>query len=549
MVIGQAFRSGFRLMLLVVLFGLLHACGDPVPSVTEQDTPAATGLQGTATSQPATAIATADNRSQTTTPTILPTIPLTSPTRDGEPTVTATKQSTPSPTTAAPTASATLTVNSTATATGHASPPPATSEATTSSPINSTTGNEEEIALLGPQGYATILQGDEQIQIPGARGGSLEWSPDGYRLALGDGVRTFGDDLRQPPLFSPILGSSFRWSPDGRHLAWTTPVGEESLALSYGGPDGDEARVAGANNFMAVGIPAWSPDGQLLAAGPIVTTTDGSSSPSLAVSGLNLAWSPASGTIDGPEGPRIAWPEGGSIAWTEIDDDATTVTVTLMLWDVGEEAQPLARLTFPRAQEAGAIYMLRYDPPRLHWLPDSSAVLLPVPWDGIADKGGTWLVDRNGTATRVSPHVLTDLHGDGERMLARTQAGEIAIVRIEDGSVERTLGPGSLATWRPARRGAPPSAPLAAKSPTLSLTSPRMTGPAVRELQQRLKALGYEVGKVDGVFGPQTEQAVRTFQEQNEPLLEDDSMTALVDGVVGPKTWAVLRSPDPIRPE
>ena len=38
---------------------------------------------------------------------------------------------------------------------------------------------------------------------------------------------------------------------------------------------------------------------------------------------------------------------------------------------------------------------------------------------------------------------------------------------------------------------------------------------------------------VDGEFGPQTEQAVRTFQGADAGDLE-------VDGIVGPKTWTKL---------
>jgi len=49
----------------------------------------------------------------------------------------------------------------------------------------------------------------------------------------------------------------------------------------------------------------------------------------------------------------------------------------------------------------------------------------------------------------------------------------------------------------------------------------------VREVQQRLNDLDYEVGVIDGVYGPLTEAAVRAFQERNR-------LTA--DGVVGPRT-------------
>ena len=53
----------------------------------------------------------------------------------------------------------------------------------------------------------------------------------------------------------------------------------------------------------------------------------------------------------------------------------------------------------------------------------------------------------------------------------------------------------------------------------------------VRRLQQRLKALGFEPGLADGIFGSGTKRAVEGFQEGRglEP-----------DGVVGPLTWRAL---------
>lgn len=128
------------------------------------------------------------------------------------------------------------------------------------------------------------------------------------------------------------------------------------------------------------------------------------------------------------------------------------------------------------------------------------------------------------------------------------------------------------------------------------------TDPAVRDLQDALKVLGHDPGPVDGVFGARTERAVRSFQQakglevdgivgrvtwinideadQSEPVLRLGStglpvrrlqhrMSAVgfdtggvdgrfslkaeaavkqlqqgfglvVDGIVGPKTWAVV---------
>jgi peptidoglycan hydrolase-like protein with peptidoglycan-binding domain len=59
------------------------------------------------------------------------------------------------------------------------------------------------------------------------------------------------------------------------------------------------------------------------------------------------------------------------------------------------------------------------------------------------------------------------------------------------------------------------------------------SGDAVKLAQQLLESYGYEVGSIDGDFGPKTEQAVKKFQD--DFLLE-------VDGIVGPETWAMLGS-------
>jgi murein L,D-transpeptidase YcbB/YkuD len=70
-----------------------------------------------------------------------------------------------------------------------------------------------------------------------------------------------------------------------------------------------------------------------------------------------------------------------------------------------------------------------------------------------------------------------------------------------------------------------PAAAPASGMPTLRLVSPRMTGPSVVWLQQKL-GIG-----ADGTFGTGTDAAVRNYQRAH-------GLTA--DGVVGPATWASL---------
>jgi len=68
-------------------------------------------------------------------------------------------------------------------------------------------------------------------------------------------------------------------------------------------------------------------------------------------------------------------------------------------------------------------------------------------------------------------------------------------------------------------------------APTTTL-KPGDTGHQVTVLQLALAHLGYSVGKVDGVYGPATEQAVKSFQTAH-------GLTA--DGVCGPKTIEALK--------
>lgn len=85
-------------------------------------------------------------------------------------------------------------------------------------------------------------------------------------------------------------------------------------------------------------------------------------------------------------------------------------------------------------------------------------------------------------------------------------------------------------TTPPSPERVKPAVPEPVALPTLRRG---MRGPAVAHLQERLKAIGVYDGPVDGVFGPQTEAAVKTAQ-RNKNLNPD--------GVVGPVTWsAILR--------
>ena len=58
-----------------------------------------------------------------------------------------------------------------------------------------------------------------------------------------------------------------------------------------------------------------------------------------------------------------------------------------------------------------------------------------------------------------------------------------------------------------------------------------ISGDDVRALQQRLASLGFHVDRVDGIFGPQTDRAIRDFQR---------SVGVASDGTCGPDTYRAL---------
>jgi peptidoglycan hydrolase-like protein with peptidoglycan-binding domain len=56
-------------------------------------------------------------------------------------------------------------------------------------------------------------------------------------------------------------------------------------------------------------------------------------------------------------------------------------------------------------------------------------------------------------------------------------------------------------------------------------------GADVEFVQRVLTSVGYNVGPIDGIYGPMTMQAVIQFQMDNN---------LVPDGIVGPQTWAAI---------
>ncbi|MGH3978246.1 MAG: N-acetylmuramoyl-L-alanine amidase, partial [Pseudonocardiaceae bacterium] len=96
-------------------------------------------------------------------------------------------------------------------------------------------------------------------------------------------------------------------------------------------------------------------------------------------------------------------------------------------------------------------------------------------------------------------------------------------------TVDGTVGPATYQALCDARLR------LGDRSLTYSVTHP-MRGDDVSALQERMLELGYDAGRADGVFGPQTEHALRSFQRD---------YGLQVDGLCGPGTLRALRQLQP----
>lgn len=67
--------------------------------------------------------------------------------------------------------------------------------------------------------------------------------------------------------------------------------------------------------------------------------------------------------------------------------------------------------------------------------------------------------------------------------------------------------------------------------PTRATLKSGSEGTLVEEIQRRLSDLGFDPGKIDGIFGPKTRAALVAFQKAND---------LQPDGICGPKTWSSL---------
>jgi peptidoglycan hydrolase-like protein with peptidoglycan-binding domain len=159
----------------------------------------------------------------------------------------------------------------------------------------------------------------------------------------------------------------------------------------------------------------------------------------------------------------------------------------------------------------------------------------------------------DGVAIPTGDDMFGDSKDYGESLLDASAedlravvVGTITSLVGASGTPTSTTDPAQSTTTAPTETtaSAPDTTAAAVTSTTAQLDQkgrrvlrPSDEGPEVKDLQQRLKALGFSLGLPDGQYGDLTMAAVLAFQR---------SQGLQTDGVVGTYTWDALENPKPI---
>lgn len=157
---------------------------------------------------------------------------------------------------------------------------------------------------------------------------------------------------------------------------------------------------------------------------------------------------------------------------------------------------------------------------------------------------GKWLQDAQSLGVNVSVQQASMTPGAfvlragakiGHLVLSDGKGGTIEAYSSQRGVIQHTLNgrrwsTGILVPW--IEYDVSNSNTISPPGVIYRLVVPYMQDLKVAEIQAALYDLGYEVGSIDGVFGPKTHNAVTRFQEVRG---------LVVDGEVGPQTANALR--------
>ena len=133
----------------------------------------------------------------------------------------------------------------------------------------------------------------------------------------------------------------------------------------------------------------------------------------------------------------------------------------------------------------------------------------------------------SGCASMQSAQELERLKSDVG--LLDQRVGQLERASLRDSGPQASQGPVADAQTAPAMT---PAAVPAMPAPAAAKTAgPASVKPTKREIQQALRNAGFYQGTIDGKIGPQTREAIRTFQQIHG---------LKADGVVGKQTWEKL---------
>lgn len=132
------------------------------------------------------------------------------------------------------------------------------------------------------------------------------------------------------------------------------------------------------------------------------------------------------------------------------------------------------------------------------------------------------------------PDSVTTGHNYGSDVLKR----EAQFKGVSTGGSGSTSGTGSTTPSKPTTK---PTGSTQAPSSLNGLLKSGSRGAQVLDAQKELKAAGFNPGPLDGIFGPKTQAAVKSFQKAHG---------LAQDGIIGPKTWGALKGDrfDPGKP-
>jgi hypothetical protein len=125
--------------------------------------------------------------------------------------------------------------------------------------------------------------------------------------------------------------------------------------------------------------------------------------------------------------------------------------------------------------------------------------------------------------------------------------GAVGVLRDDRGGSASGAGTSVVATSTVATTTIPPTTTTVPKTTIAQPLSKGMAGDEVQRLQERLQALGFQPGPIDGQFGDLTEMAIWAYQKlvMDVPFREPD-------GIVTPQMWLDLQDPldlPPRRPD